>query len=116
MHRLRLLFTAALASTFGEPLYLESREGEGRIEGDVYADMALPFARVSQVLGSAESVCALLAYSSVTTGTPQAQAQARLRAWFALTEHHAAQLHELDLADYLQEKNSDLVRPVTHGQ
>lgn len=53
---------------------------------------------------------ALLAYSGVTTGTPQAQRDARLRAWFALTERHAAQLHELDLAEYLQEKQHDLER------
>ncbi len=53
---------------------------------------------------------ALLAYSGVTVGTPQAQRDARLRAWFALTERHAAQLHELDLAEYLQEKQHDLER------
>jgi 4-diphosphocytidyl-2C-methyl-D-erythritol kinase len=53
---------------------------------------------------------ALLAYNGVTVGTPQAQRDARLRAWFALTERHAAQLHELDLAEYLQEKHNDLER------
>ena len=53
---------------------------------------------------------ALLAHRSVTTGAPEAQMQARLRAWFALTERHAAQLHEYGLADYLQEKRDDLAR------
>ncbi len=53
---------------------------------------------------------ALQAYSSITTGTPQEQIQARLRAWFALTEQHAAQLHELDLTEYLHEKQIDLIR------
>jgi hypothetical protein len=53
---------------------------------------------------------ALLAHLGVTTGTPQAQMDARLRAWFALTERHAAQLHELDLQDYLAEKRDDLAR------
>jgi hypothetical protein len=245
------------AKTFDEPLYLASREERDRVEGDVYAELAIPFTRVNTVLGSAESVCALLflhlnirscaptnsasgetltlsvgpkraaaagavysmtynmhvdvanatyqkvtllaaegplstkdyrivfestpiesnrtflhfgyaygtgtlaklamgaylatagrskigftvtgtqpdgrtqyvqgeraslernvirnyfalvAYSGVTAGTPQAQRDARLRAWFALTERHAAQLHELDLAEYLQQKHNDLER------
>ena len=53
---------------------------------------------------------ALLAHSSVRTGTREEQLQARLRAWFALTERYAAQLHEYDLAEYLQEKRDDLAR------
>lgn len=56
---------------------------------------------------------ALLAYASVasvTTDTQQAQTETRLRAWFALTERHAAQLHELTLDEYLQEKHADLAR------
>lgn len=55
---------------------------------------------------------ALLAYGSVKTGTPQEQMETRLRAWFALTERHAAQLHELDLDEYLHEKHDDLARRV----
>ena len=39
------------------------------------------------------------------------QTEARLRDWFALTERHAAQLHELDLDQYLREKHADLARP-----
>lgn len=53
---------------------------------------------------------ALLANLSVTTGSPEAQLQARLRAWFALTERHAAQLHEYELDEYLHEKQDDLAR------
>jgi hypothetical protein len=53
---------------------------------------------------------ALKAYASVQTGTPQAQMEARMRTWFALTERHPAQLHELNLDEYLQEKHADLTR------
>lgn len=53
---------------------------------------------------------ALLAYCGVNKGTQQQQMEARLRAWFALTERHAAQLHELDLDEYLHEKHDDLAR------
>jgi len=48
------------ATTFGEPIYLVSHETGGRMAADVYADMALPYARVASVLGSADSVCGLL--------------------------------------------------------
>lgn len=51
---------------------------------------------------------ALLAHRSVKTGSAQEQMEARLRAWFALTERYAAQLHELELGEYLQEKHDDL--------
>jgi hypothetical protein len=53
---------------------------------------------------------ALLAHCSVRAGLPGERMQARLRAWFALTERHAAQLHEYSLDDYLQEKQRDLAR------
>ena len=59
---------------------------------------------------------ALKAYTSVQTGTPQAQMEARMRTWFALTERHAAQLHELDLDEYLHEKHADLVRMQSPAQ
>jgi hypothetical protein len=245
------------AKTFGEPLHLVSNETKGRMSADVYADMALPYARVATVLGSAESVCgvlslhlnvrscqpthgaagdvlmlsagpkqgatagtvysmaytlrveastadylrvamvaasgplstsdyrivfeatplegqrtflhfaygynfgtlarmamgiylatagrtkigftvvgtgsdgrpqyiqgergsvernvmrnylALQAYAGVTTGAASAQTEERLRSWFAMTERHAPQLHELDLDQYLQEKHADLAR------
>ena len=53
---------------------------------------------------------ALLAYSAVDAGTPRERMDARLRAWFDLTERHKAQLHELDLREYLKEKHDDLAR------
>lgn len=53
---------------------------------------------------------ALLAHRSVSTGSPEEQLQARLRAWFALTERYPAQLHEFGLEEYLQEKREDLER------
>lgn len=51
---------------------------------------------------------ALQAYASVQGGTPAAQTEARLRAWFALTERYAAQLHEVNWEQYLQIKQEDL--------
>jgi hypothetical protein len=56
---------------------------------------------------------ALVAHRSVSAGTPDERMQARLRAWFALTERYAAQLHEYDLDVYLQEKRDDLERART---
>lgn len=53
---------------------------------------------------------ALLAHCGARTGSPDERLKARLRAWFALTERHAAQLHEYGLEDYLREKQSDLDR------
>jgi len=51
---------------------------------------------------------ALQAYAGVQGGASSAQTEARLRAWFDLTERHAAQLHEVDLEQYLQIKREDL--------
>jgi hypothetical protein len=59
---------------------------------------------------------AVLAYHGVHTGSPQAQMEARLRAWFALTERYAPQLHELDLDEYLHEKHDDLARAEAKAQ
>lgn len=53
---------------------------------------------------------ALLAHLSVVSGPREALWEARWRAWFALTERHAAQLHEYSLDEYLKEKRSDLAR------
>lgn len=53
---------------------------------------------------------ALLAHCGARSGSPQERLQARLQAWFGLTERHAAQLHEYELADYLREKQQDLAR------
>jgi hypothetical protein len=58
---------------------------------------------------------AVLAYGSVAPGTPGA-VEARQRAWFALTEKYAAQLHELDLDEYLQEKRDDITRAASAGR
>ena len=55
---------------------------------------------------------ALLAYGLVDGAPGGEHTEARLRQWFALTERHAAQLHELDLDDYLREKRADLIRIV----
>ena len=53
---------------------------------------------------------ALLAHCTAATRAPAERTEARLSTWFALTEKHAAQLHEFDLAEYLQEKHEDLAR------
>lgn len=53
---------------------------------------------------------ALIAHCRERGGTPPQRQQARLRTWFALTERHAAQLHEYSLDDYLREKQRDLMR------
>ena len=58
---------------------------------------------------------AVLAYCSVSQGTPQQKMEARLRAWFAHTERYATQLHELDLDEYLHEKHDDLARRAGHA-
>ncbi len=53
---------------------------------------------------------ALLVCSTVVDGTPDVQRAARLRAWHALTERHATQLHEIALPDSLAEKRG-VARP-----
>ena len=59
---------------------------------------------------------ALLAYHSGNTGTPREKMELRLRKWFALTERYPAQLHELDLNEYLKEKHADLARAAAGRQ
>lgn len=54
---------------------------------------------------------ALQAYTGVPGAAGQAPMDARLRAWFALTERYAAQLHELTLDEYLAQKHEDLAHP-----
>ena len=56
---------------------------------------------------------ALLAHCRERGGSAQERMQARLRTWFALTERHAAQLHEYSLEDYLAEKARELSRDAT---
>jgi hypothetical protein len=59
---------------------------------------------------------ALLAHCRAATRPPAERTEARLTTWFALTEKHAAQLHEFDLAEYLQEKHEDLARAASQGR
>jgi hypothetical protein len=56
---------------------------------------------------------ALQAYTSVPGGSGQGPTDARLKAWFALSEKHAAQLHELTLDEYMAQKHEDLAHPPT---
>jgi hypothetical protein len=53
---------------------------------------------------------ALLTHCRERAGSADERQQARLRTWFALTERHAAQLHEYSLDEYLGEKRRDLAR------
>jgi hypothetical protein len=59
---------------------------------------------------------ALLAHCATSGKPPQERTEARLRAWFALTERYAAQLHEFDLNEYLHEKHDDLARSPADGK
>lgn len=95
--RSKIGFTVVGTSADGKPQYVQGERGS--LERNVI-----------------RNYLALQAYAGVTAGTPQAQTQARLRAWFALTERHAAQLHELTLDEYLQEKQGDLIRMAAPAQ
>lgn len=53
---------------------------------------------------------ALVATCRERAGAPAERREKRLRAWFALTERHPAQLREYSLDDYLDEKQRDLAR------
>lgn len=94
--RTKIGFTVLGVGSDGQPQYAQGERGS--LERNVM-----------------RNYLALQAYAGVQTGTPQAQAEARLRAWFALTERHAAQLHELDLEQYLLEKHADLARMAAPG-
>jgi len=48
------------ASSFGEPLVLSSREEPDRLEGDVYAEMARPFAAVASAVRTPAGICEVL--------------------------------------------------------
>ncbi len=56
---------------------------------------------------------ALLAYTSVPAAAGSAPMDARMRNWFAMTERHAPQLHELTLEEYLAQKHEDMLRAPT---
>ena len=51
---------------------------------------------------------AVVAFAAVPTDSSVAATEARLRTWFSLTERYRAQLHELSLGEYLDEKRRDL--------
>lgn len=92
--RTKIGFTVVGTGKDGRPRYVQGERGS--VERNVM-----------------RNYLALQAYSSVTSGAAPAQTEERLRTWFALTERHAAQLHELDLDQYLQEKHAELARPPT---
>ena len=83
--RTKIGFTVVGTGKDGRPQYVQGERGS--VERNVMRNFL-----------------ALQAYAGVTTGAAAAQTEDRLRSWFALTERHAAQLHELDLDQYLQEK------------
>ena len=47
-------------SPYGRPLWLDSHERDGQIEGDAYAVVAQPFAKVSAALGPVDAWCGVL--------------------------------------------------------
>jgi len=89
--RAKIGFTVAGQGSDGQPIYI--RGERAALERNVI-----------------RYYLALLAHCTANGKPPQEQTEARLRAWFALTERYAAQLHELDLDEYLQEKHDDLAR------
>lgn len=53
---------------------------------------------------------AIEAYLGALALPPAEQTERRLRAWFAATERHARQLHEIELEDYLAMKRNEIAR------
>ena len=53
---------------------------------------------------------AIEAYLGSLAAPPAEQQERRLRDWFAATERHAAQLHEMDRDEYLKMKRSEVQR------
>lgn len=95
--RAKIGFTVVAQGADGQPIYL--RGERAALERNVI-----------------RYYLALLAHCSANSKPPQEQMEARLRAWFALTERYAAQLHELDLDEYLQEKHDDQARAAAEGK
>lgn len=87
--RSKIGFTVVGTDKNGKPQYVQGERGS--IERNVM-----------------RNYLALQAYTGVPSGTAQTSTDARLRAWFALTERHALQLHELTLEEYLAQKQEDL--------
>ncbi|QAU34956.1 hypothetical protein [Janthinobacterium sp. 17J80-10] len=92
--RAKIGFTVVGKQPDGKPLYVRGERGS--LERNVM-----------------RYYLALLAYNSINAGSPQEKMAGRLRKWFALTERYPAQLHELDLNEYLEEKQADLARATT---
>jgi hypothetical protein len=87
--RSKIGFTTVDAGSDGKPHYVQGERGT--IERNVM-----------------RNYLALLAYTSVPGGASATAMDARLRNWFALSERHAMQLHELTLDEYLAQKHEDL--------
>jgi hypothetical protein len=90
--RSKIGFTVVGTDKDGKPQYVQGERGS--IERNVM-----------------RNYLALQAYTSVPSGPGQTPMDARLRAWFALTERHAPQLHELTVDEYLAQKHEDLAHP-----
>ena len=95
--RNKIGFTVVGTDKDGKPQYVQGERGS--IERNVM-----------------RNYLALQAYTSVPSGAGQSLMDARLRAWFALTERHAPQLHELTVEEYLAQKHEDLAHPLTAAQ
>jgi hypothetical protein len=111
--RLRYTQDAGLATRLAARLYLatagRAKLGFSQSEGGAKALPHLIDGRQAAIERNAmRHYLGLLAYASVPDGPPRPRMEARLRAWHALTELHALQLHELDLAEYLHEKRDVL--------
>ncbi len=91
--RSKIGFTVVGAGSDGKPKYVQGERGS--IERNVI-----------------RNYLALLAYTGIPGPVGQPQMDARLRAWFALSERYAPQLHELTLDEYLTQKHEDLAQPV----
>ncbi len=88
--RNKIGFTVQSTGSDGKPQYVQGERGT--VERNVM-----------------RNYLALLAYTSVPGGPGSAPLDARLRNWYALTERHAPQLHELTLDEYLAQKHEDLL-------
>ncbi len=56
---------------------------------------------------------AIDAFLDTANAAPNVQLEKRLRIWFAATERYSRQLHEMDLADYLEIKRAENERQIT---
>ena len=89
--RSKIGFTVVGRGPDGKPKYVQGERGS--IERNVI-----------------RNYLALRAYTSIPGPVGQPQMDARLRAWFALSERYAPQLHELTLDEYVTQKHDDLAQ------